>query len=157
MGGLLAGSVVGLGVARERRLDDVRLQVRDYLLVAPEDLTSRFKGGYQWVVLRSMGREIARRSSAFDRPSLYVWGWQSPLVLYSGLDGPTRHFFADPLLEDYSKGFHRDDPRVRPRVERIIRDLEANPPSMALVAYPPFPELAKAVPRSPVDPDEARG
>ena len=38
-------------------------------------------------------------------------------------------------------GFHRDDTRVRPRVERIMSDLEAHPPSMSLVAYPPFPEL----------------
>ena len=121
----------------------LRLQVRDYLMVAPEDLTSRFKGGRQWVVLRAMGRELAHRSKAWDKPSLYVWGWQSPLFIYSGLDGPTRHFFADPLLEDYSKGYHRDDPRVRPRVERIMRDLEARPPSMTLVAYPPFPELKR--------------
>src|SRR5205807_1001454 len=83
------------------------------------------------------------RSKAWNKPSLYVWGWQSPLFIYSGLDGPTRHFFADPLLEDYSKGHHRDDPRVRPRVERIMRDLEARPPSMILVAYPPFPELKR--------------
>ena len=140
VGRLLVGSVVGLcllaGVGWT-----VRLQVRDYLLVSPEDLTSRFKGGRQWVVLRAMGRELGRRSKVWDDPILYVWGWQSPLFLYSGLDGPTRHFFADPLLEDYSKGFHRDDPRVRPRVERIMRDLEARPPSMTLVAYPPFPEL----------------
>jgi hypothetical protein len=90
-----------------------------------------------------MGRELARRSSAFDHPSLYIWGWQSPLFLYSGLDSPTRHFFADPLLEDYAKGHHRDDPRVRPRAERIIRDLEAKPPTLVVVAYPPFPELRR--------------
>ena len=122
-----------------------RLQVRDYLLVPPEELTSRFKGGRQWVVLRAMGRELKRRSTAFDHPSLYVWGWQSPLFFYSGLDGPTRYFFADPLLEDYAKGFHRDDPRVRPRAERIVGDLEAHPPSMALVAYPPYPELRRVL------------
>src|SRR6185312_13948039 len=112
-------------------------------MVSPEDLTSRFKGGRQWVVLRAMGRELARRSKAWEDPTLYVWGWQSPLFIYSGLDSPTRHFFADPLLEDYARGHHRDDPRVRPRVERIIRNLEARPPSMALVAYPPFPELRR--------------
>ena len=142
VGRVVLGSVVGLALLAGVGWT-VRLQVRDYLLVPPEELTSRFKGGRQWVVLRAMGRELARRSSAFERPSLYVWGWQSPLFFYSGLDGPTRHFFADPLLEDYSKGFHRDDPRVRPRVERIVRDLEARPPSMALVAYPPFPELKR--------------
>jgi hypothetical protein len=149
-GRLLLGSFAGIFLVASVALT-IGLQVRDYLMVAPEALTSRFKGGRQWVVLRAMGRELARRSRAWERPTLYVWGWQSPLFLYSGLDGPTRHFFADPLLEDYSKGYHRDDPRVRPRVERIMRDLEARPPSMALVAYPPFPELrrfleARAVP-----------
>jgi hypothetical protein len=112
-------------------------------MVSPEDLTSRFKGGRQWVVLRAMGRELGRRANVWDNPILYNWGWQSPLFVYSGLDGPTRHFFADPLLEDYSKGYHRDDPRVRLRVERIMRDLEAHPPSMTLVAYTPFPELRR--------------
>ena len=141
-GRLLVGSIVGLALLASVGWT-IRLQVRDYLMVAPEELTSRFKGGRQWVVLRAMGRELGRRAKAFDDPVLYVWGWQSPLFLYSGLDGPTRHFFADPLLEDYSKGYHRDDPRVRPRVERIIRDLEARPPSMTLVAYPPFPELKR--------------
>jgi hypothetical protein len=112
-------------------------------MVAPEALADRFKGGGQWIVLRQMGRELARRSKAWDHPTLFVWGWQSPLFIYSGLDGPTRHFFADPLLEDYSKGFHRDDPRVRTRVERIMADLEAHPPSMSIVGYPPFPELRR--------------
>ena len=141
-GRLLVGSIVGLALLACVGWT-VRLQVRDYLMVAPEELTSRFKGGRQWVVLRAMGRELGRRAKAWDEPILYVWGWQSPLFLYSGLDGPTRHFFADPLLEDYSKGYHRNDPRVRPRVERIMRDLEARPPSMTLVAYPPFPELKR--------------
>ena len=121
----------------------VRLQVRDYLFVAPEQLTARFKGGQQWIALRNLGREIGRRSREWPRPTLYVWGWQSPLFIYSGLDGPTRHFFADPLLEDYSRGHHRDHPRVQPRVDRIMRDLEARPPSVALIAYPPFPPLRR--------------
>jgi len=141
-GGLVVGSVVSLvllaGIGAT-----VRLQIRDYLLVPPEDLTTRFKGGYQWVVLRAMGREIGRRTSDWDRPSLYIWGIQSPLLIYSGLDSPTRHFFVDPLLEDYSKGFHREDPRVRPRVDRILKDLEAHPPTLALVDYVPFPELQR--------------
>ncbi len=121
----------------------IRIQVRDYLLVPPESLTERFKGGGQWVVLRDMGREIGRRSErVWDQPpSLYIWGWQSPLHFYSGLRSPTRHFFGDPLLEDYSRGFHQTDPRVRPRVDRIARDLAANPPGLVLVARPPFEDL----------------
>ena len=31
------------------------LEVRDYLLVEPEQLTIRYKGGGQWVVLREDG------------------------------------------------------------------------------------------------------
>ena len=141
-GRLVLGSIVGLGLLASVAWT-VRLQVRDYLMVSPEDLTSRFKGGRQWVVLRSMGRELGRRSRAFNDPSLYIWGWQSPLLIYSGLDCPTRHFFADPLLEDYARGHHRDDPRVRVRAERILSDLKARPPSITLVAYPPFPELRR--------------
>ena len=126
--------------------ESVRLQVRNYLFVAPEDLTTRFKGGGQWVVLREMGREIGRRAPQVwtdDLPTLYIWGWQSPLHFYSGLRSPTRHFFADPLLEDYARGFHHDDPRVRPRVERIAADMVADPPGLILVARPPFAELRR--------------
>jgi 4-amino-4-deoxy-L-arabinose transferase-like glycosyltransferase len=50
------------------------LQIRDYLLVPPQELTIRYKGGRQWVVLRQLGREIARRAAIWDRPHLYVWG-----------------------------------------------------------------------------------
>jgi 4-amino-4-deoxy-L-arabinose transferase-like glycosyltransferase len=141
-GRVLAVSVVSVGLIASLG-GTAWLQVRDYLMVAPEALTSRFKGGQQWVVLRAMGRELAHRSKAWEHPTLYVWGWQSPLFIYSGLDCPTRHFFADPLLEDYSYGYHRNDPRVRPRVERIMKDLEANPPSMSLIAYAAFPELSR--------------
>jgi hypothetical protein len=142
IGRILIGLIVAL-VLTDCVVATTWLQVRDYLMVSPEALTTRFKGGRQWVVLRAMGRELARRSAAWEQPTLYVWGWQSPLFIYSGLDGPSRHFFADPLLEDYAKGFHRGDPRVEPRVKRIIEDLIANPPSMTLVAYPPFPELLR--------------
>jgi len=121
----------------------VAIQVRDYLMVPAEQLTARYKGGQQWIVLRTLGRTIGERARLWDRPSLYVWGWQSPLLIYSGLDSPTRHFFADPLLEDYARGHHRDHPRVRPRVERIMSDLEAHPPSIVLAAHTPFPRLRR--------------
>ncbi|WP_435016649.1 glycosyltransferase family 39 protein [Tundrisphaera sp. TA3] len=118
-----------------------RIQVREYLMVEPEELTARDKGGRQWIALRGLGRELARRTEGWPSPTLYVWGWQSPLFLYSGLDGVTRQFFADPLLEDYARGHHRDHPAVRPRVERIMADLRKTPPSLVLVANQPFPEL----------------
>ena len=123
------------------------LQVRDYLLVPAEQLTARYKGGQQWIVLRELGRDIGMRARGWDHPSLYIWGWQSPLLIYSGLDCPTRHFFADPLLEDYARGHHRDHPRVRPRAERIVRDLEARPPSIVFAAHPPFPPLRRFLDR----------
>ncbi len=85
-----------LGLLASDRLDR-RLQVRDYLLVAPEDLTSRFKGGCQWVVLRAMGRELARRSEAWDRPSAVRLGLAEPALASTrgstarpGTSSPTR-------------------------------------------------------------------
>src|SRR5208337_3591631 len=63
------------------------IQVRSYLLVPPQELTVRYKGGGQWVVLRALGQELARRSSVWPDPHLYIWGWQSPLHFYGKLDG----------------------------------------------------------------------
>ena len=104
----------------------VFLQIRDYLLVPPQELTIRYKGGRQWVALRDMGREIARRTAMEDDPRLYVWGWQSPLHFYSRLDSPTRHFFVDNLLRDQAD---RDHPLIEPRTEEIMAALGASPPS----------------------------
>ena len=64
------------------------IQARAYLGVAPEQLTIRYKGGQQWVVLRAMGRDLFRRSKIWDRPQLYVWGWQSPLHFYGAWTAP---------------------------------------------------------------------
>ncbi len=146
LGRATLAAAAGLGLLAAEG-ETARIQVRDYLLVPPEQLTARYKGGQQWIALRALGREIGRRSASWDRPTLYVWGWQSPLLIYSGLDCPTRHFFADPLLEDYARGHHRDHPRVRPRVERIMRDLEGHPPALVLAAHPPFPPLRRFLDR----------
>jgi 4-amino-4-deoxy-L-arabinose transferase-like glycosyltransferase len=114
------------------------LQVRDYLLVPPQELTIRYKGGRQWVALRSMGRSLARRSRAWPNPRLFVWGWQSPLYFYSGLDSVTPHFFADPLLRAYAG---TRQPLIRPRIERIMRDLQTHRPEIIMIGEIPFPEL----------------
>jgi 4-amino-4-deoxy-L-arabinose transferase-like glycosyltransferase len=114
------------------------IQVRDYLLVAPEQLTIRYKGGGQWVTLRALGRDLARRATIWPDPRLYVWGWQSPLHIYAGLDGVSPHFFADPLLKAFAG---RNHPLIRPRTERILRDLHARPPELIFAGDPPFPEL----------------
>jgi hypothetical protein len=114
------------------------LQVRDYLLVAPEELTIRYKGGRQWVVLRQMGRELARRSTVWNHPHLYVWGWQSPLHFYAKLDSPTRHFFVDNLLRDHA---NRNHPLIRPRIEEIGADLRSRRPELIFTGYLPFRAL----------------
>jgi hypothetical protein len=115
------------------------IQVQRYLLVPPPELAIRYKGGGQWVVLRDLGRELGRRSRIWRSPHLFVWGWQSPLFLYSGLDGVTPHFFADPLLKAYATKNH---PLIRPRIDRIMRDLHARPPELIFSGDPPFAALA---------------
>jgi 4-amino-4-deoxy-L-arabinose transferase-like glycosyltransferase len=116
----------------------VFFQIRDYLLVAPEDLTIRYKGGRQWVVLRQMGRELARRATVWNHPHLYVWGWQSPLHFYAKLDSPTRHFFVDNLLRDQAD---RNHPLIEPRIEEIGAVLRSHPPELIFTGYRPFREL----------------
>ncbi len=114
------------------------LQIRDYLLVPPEELTIRYKGGRQWVVLRALGHELARRATIWVEPRLYIWGWQSPLHFYSGLDSPTRHFFVDNLLRDQAD---RDHPLIQPRTEEIIEALRRRPPELIFTGYRPFRAL----------------
>jgi hypothetical protein len=114
------------------------LQVRDYLLCPPQELTVRYKGGGQWVILRQLGLELARCSRVWEHPTLYVWGWQSPLHFYGRLDGASRHLFVDNLLRDQAD---RDHPLIKPRVEEILRDLRERPPTLIFAGYPPFPAL----------------
>jgi hypothetical protein len=115
----------------------VRLQVVGYLRVPPEDLV-RDRGGRQWVVDRALGRELGRRSVVWERPTLFVWGWQGPLYFYSGLDGVTRQVFVDDFLKSFAASGH---PLVRPRVERTMRELRDHPPALIFTGYPPFPAL----------------
>jgi len=126
-------TVVGLAV-----LGTLLLQTRDYLLRPPQELTVRYKGGGQWVVLRELGRELDRRRGAFDEPSLFVWGWQSPLFFYGKLEHASRHLFTDNLLRDYAD---RPHPIITPRVAEIMADLKAHPPALIFAGYPPFPAL----------------
>ena len=118
----------------------VFLQVHDYLGVSPEDLTTRYKGGGQWVVLRQMGRELARRGRIWHEPHLYIWGWQSPLSFYGRMDSPTRHFFVDNLLRDQAD---RDHWLIRPRTEEIVSALRRRPPELIFTGYSPFRALRK--------------
>jgi 4-amino-4-deoxy-L-arabinose transferase-like glycosyltransferase len=128
-------SAVGLALAIAGTLI---IQVRSYLLVPPQELTVRYKGGGQWVALRTMGNELARRTLRLPDARLYVWGWQSPLHFYGKLDGVTRHFFVDNLLRDQAQ---RDHPLIKPRIAEIMGALRANPPTLIFAGYQPFPEL----------------
>jgi hypothetical protein len=112
--------------------------VRSYLLVPPEELTIRYKGGGQWVVLRRMGRELSDRARIWRDPHLYIWGWQSPLHFYGRMDSPTRHFFVDNLLRDQADRGH---PLIGRRTEEIIAALERSPPELIFTGYPPFGAL----------------
>ncbi len=116
----------------------VFLEVRNYLLVPPAELTVQWKGGGQWVVLRSMGRELSRRAGIWKDPHLYIWGWQSPLHFYGRMDSPTRHFFVDNLLRDQADRDHR---LIRPRTAEIMAALERRPPELIFTGYPPFRAL----------------
>lgn len=118
----------------------LRIQARDYLGRTPDEITSEFKGGKQWVTLRALGREIAGRAGVWDDPHLLVWGWQSPLFIYSGLDGITRHFFVNELLKAHATDDH---PLVRPWIEEILRDVKARRPALIFAGDPPFPALRK--------------
>ncbi len=114
------------------------IQGRDYLLVPPEQLTVRYKGGGQWVFLRALGRDLAWRARVWNNPSLFIWGWQSPLLFYSGLDSVSAEFFTNELLRAHANDNH---PIVRPRIDQIMKDLQANPPEILFAGYPPFPAL----------------
>lgn len=118
----------------------LRIQARDYLGKTPDAITSEFKGGKQWVALRALGREIRARAKVWGDPHLFVWGWQSPLFIYSGLDGVTRHFFANDFLKAHATDNH---PVVGPWIEEILRDLRARPPELIFAGEPPFPALRK--------------
>lgn len=152
-----AGVALGLLTAAAI-LGTLGLQVRDYLLVPPEQLTIRYKGGQQWITLRALGRDLAQRTRGWRDRGLLVWGWQSPLFFYSGLDGVTPHFFVDPLLKSHAQGRH---PLIRPRLERILLDLDRNPPAIIFAGDPPFPGLAEFLRRgyvpSPLVPRTADG
>jgi hypothetical protein len=114
------------------------IQIASYLFVPPEELTSRYKGGRQWVELRKLGRMLDQRTADWDDPRLHIWGWQSPLLFYSGLDASSRHFFTNNLMRDFADRSH---PVVSPRIAELMGDLRENRPELVFVAYPPFPAL----------------
>ncbi|WP_165226349.1 ArnT family glycosyltransferase [Aquisphaera insulae] len=137
-GGLVAASLIASICLAAAVLAVAWMQVRCYLLVPPQELTVRYKGGGQWVTLRHWGKELDRRRTVWPDPRLYVWGYQAPLHFYGKLDGVTRYFFVDNLLRDQAE---RDHPLIRPRIEEIMTSLRAHQPGLIFVGYPPFPAL----------------
>ena len=117
----------------------VAIQGDEYLRQPPEQLAIRDKGGGQWLALRDLGRTINRATRGWHDPRLFVWGWQSPLHTYGALDGVTREFFTNALLKTYADTDHA---LVKPRTERIMRDLQRHPPEFIFCGYPPFRELS---------------
>ncbi len=116
----------------------LRIQVRDYMQKTPDEITSQFKGGRQWVELRKLSREIARRKDIWQSPKFFLWGWQSNLYFYANLDGVSRQLFVNDLLKNHANDYH---PVAAPRIAEMIRDVSANPPALIFCGYPPFPEL----------------
>ncbi len=122
-----------------------RIQWLDFFTVPADMLTVKYKGGAQWVSLRQLGREMKERTRTWQpRPILEVWGWQSPLLFYSGLDAPDRYFFTDPLAKSNVGKSH---PLVRPRIERLTKSLIASRPELIFCGDIPFPELKSMLAR----------
>ena len=114
------------------------LQAWRYAPLSPEAVTIQYKGGLQWVALRNLGYKLRK---AFDpNTKLFVWGWQSPLHLYTGFDSVTPYFFTDPLMQAY---VDRSHPLVNERKQRIITDLMAHRPGLIFVGERPFRELQR--------------
>ena len=130
----------GLALVMAAIAGTAALERRDYLLVPPQDLGARYKGGGQWVGQRMLGREFRRRTSGMEAPRLFVWGTSSPLFVYSGMDGPSKYAFADPLMQAKA-ATEPGHPLIRPRLDRIMADLRSRPPEVVFAADPPFPEL----------------
>jgi len=86
-----------------------------------------------------LGRELKDRTENWQpRPTLEVWGWQSPLLFYSGLNAPDRYFFTDPLAKSNIGSNH---PLTRPRIERLAKSLKSKRPELIFCGDVPFPEL----------------
>lgn len=113
-------------------------QYRYYLKRSPEQITSLYKGGRQWVALRKTAQGL--RKGFGSRRTLFVWGWQSPLYLYTNWPAPTPYFFTDPLLQKF---VDRSHPLADQRKRRILADLTARPPDVVFVGEKPFPELTR--------------
>ena len=121
------------------------LQFRDYLRVPPEELTIRYNGRRQWVVLRQMGRELARRKAIWRDPHLFIWGWQSPLYFYGKLDShPRRNAFTDNLLLLAIRRAENTPSSSPGHLGRLSRRSRVKKPQLIFTGYPPFPSSMRS-------------
>lgn len=124
-----------------------RIQYDEYLMNNPNNLTIKHKGGRQWVELRRLARELAAAAKPLNERTLYVWGWQSPLLFYGDFTAPARDGFANALIKSGANAdaLNRLRPAARrlvdDRLRRIVADLDSHPPLLIFVAYTPFPAL----------------
>ncbi len=135
-------TVAGLSASAAVAVCLLWIQYQNYVLLTPDAITTRHKGGAQWVALRDLGTKLRQLAQPDDR--LFNWGWQSPLHVYSRMDSVTPYFFTDPLLQNYDV---RDHPLVTPRKKRILADLQQWPPAVVFVGQRPFPELEQFLSR----------
>lgn len=116
-----------------------RIQIAEYLMVPAQQLTVKYKGGAQWVTLRELAGEMKKRTADWpQKPLLEVWGWQSPLLYYSGLNAPSRYFFTDPLAK---AKIGEEHPLVTPRIRELAEALSAKRPELVFCGDIPFPQL----------------
>ncbi len=118
------------------------LQYRHGWSLTPETLLTRHRAGGQFVSQRELGRRLQLFAGSDER--MFVWGWQSPLYLYSGMDSVTPFFFTDPLMKKEAARYH---PLVEPRKARIMTDLDRARPVVVYAGDPPFPQLARFLAR----------
>lgn len=118
----------------------VYLQSVHYLLLTPEEIMRKNKNGEQWVYLREIGREMGMQLDKIglgDEP-IFVWGYQSPLYIYTGKRAPTAKMFMDNLQYKYLDQPH---PLIDPLRNEIIIDLHESPPAIIFVGAEPFAQL----------------
>lgn len=143
--GLKFQQAVSIGLIVACLLATCRIQIHDYLMVPPEQITSKYKGGAQWVSLRLLSEEIEKRVTSWSpRPQMEMWGWQSPVLFYADLDAPSAYFFTDPLMKAFALKGH---PMIQPRLERLSADLLEKRPELILCGDEPFPALKAMIDR----------
>jgi 4-amino-4-deoxy-L-arabinose transferase-like glycosyltransferase len=120
------------------------VQWREYIRLTPEEITTRHKGGQQWVALREVATRLRLLPGLGPDPRIFIWGVQSPLHVYSQMDSVTPYFFTDPLMQQRSI----DHPLAEAHQHRILADLQANKPLFVFIGERPFPALEQFVEQS---------